>query len=125
MAVWAGGDDNDVFRSNGGDDTGGEDDLLPGLSDVNDMDTCDERYGSTEGVRAERRVWLTVVSPFPDVWQHVLLALLAADMALGGEHERNIIVGRVEDGRDLGAWRDQGLSIGRTAMSVSILGRKR
>ena len=40
VAVWASGDDTDVVRVlNGGDDAGGKNELLPGLANVDDVDT--------------------------------------------------------------------------------------
>src|SRR5262245_25509049 len=41
VSVWSGGDDADiVWVFDGCDYTGGEDDFLPGLSDVYDVNTC-------------------------------------------------------------------------------------
>jgi hypothetical protein len=43
VAVGAGGDGDDVVGVlDGGDDTGGEDDLFPGLANVNYVDACNK-----------------------------------------------------------------------------------
>lgn len=60
----------------------GEYDLLPGLADVEQVDTV-----STTRV---------------DVQSHLLVGILGADVGLGGEKERDVLLGGVESSRDLG-----------------------
>ena len=57
-------------------------DAVPGLADVEHVDT---------------------VGPgLPQVWLHVDLQVLAADVALGGEQHLDILGRGVEDGREVG-----------------------
>lgn len=43
MTVWSSRDDGNVVGVlDGGEDSGSEDELLPSLTDVEDVDTCDE-----------------------------------------------------------------------------------
>lgn len=83
LTVLATRDDTDVGRVlDGSKDTGSEDDLLPGLADVEKVDT----------------VRTTLV----DVRSHLLVGVLGADVSLGGEEEGDVLLGGVESSRDLG-----------------------
>jgi hypothetical protein len=62
---------------NGGDDTGSKDNLLPGLANVDNVDT---------------------VGPgLPQVRLHVYLEVLCAEVALSSEEHLNVLLGRGED----------------------------
>lgn len=83
VTVLATGDDTDVGGVlDGGEDTGGENDLLPGLADVEKVDT--------------------VSTTLVDVRSHLLVGVLGADVGLGGEEEGDVLLGGVESSRDLG-----------------------
>jgi len=78
VAVWAGGDDTDVVRVlDSGNDTGSENKLLPGLANVDDMDT--------------------VSSSLPNIGKHLLVAVLAANVGLRGQEELDLLIGCAED----------------------------
>ncbi len=63
-------------------DTSGENDLLPRLADVKEVNT--------------------VSTTLVDVRSHLLVGVLGADVGLGGEEERDVLLGGVESCRDLG-----------------------
>lgn len=66
----------------GGDDAGSQDNLLPGLANVDDIDA---------------------VGPgLPQVRLHVHLHVLAAEMGLGGEEHLNVLGRGVEHGGEVG-----------------------
>jgi hypothetical protein len=50
----------------------------------------------------EKRVWaqLTVNAALPDVGEHLLVAVLGADVALRREEHLDVLLGRGEDGRE-------------------------
>lgn len=67
---------------NGGDDARGQDNLLPGLANVQDVDT---------------------VGPgLPQVGLHVHLQVLGTEVALGSEEHLNVLLGGVEDRGEVG-----------------------
>jgi len=76
---------------NGDDDARGKDNLLPGLANVQDVDT---------------------VGPgLPQVWLHVNLEVLAAEMALSSQEHLNVLLGGVEDGGEVGRSHFDGLAL--------------
>ena len=76
---------------NGDNDTRGKDNLLPGLANVEDIDTV--RPG------------------LPQVRLHVHLEVLCAEMALGSEEHLNVLLGGVEDGGEVGRSHFDGLAL--------------
>jgi hypothetical protein len=73
----------------GGDDAGGQDNLLPGLANVQDVDT---------------------VGPgLPQVGLHVNLEVLGTEVALGSEEHLNVLLGGVEDGGEVGGGHFDGM----------------
>jgi hypothetical protein len=76
---------------NGNNDAGSEDNLLPGLANVDDIDT---------------------VGPgLPQVRLHVHLEVLCAEMALGSEEHLNVLLGGVEDRGEVGRSHLVGLAL--------------
>lgn len=99
VTVRSGGDDTDVVRVvDGREDSCGQDEFLPGLADVDDVDTCSESAGNSFNIGAElkgeRR--LTIRPSLPDVRLHRLVAVLSAEMALRREEELDVLLGRGE-----------------------------
>lgn len=80
LTVWSSRDGTDIlWVLNGGDDSSGENDLLPGLSNVDNVDS--------------------VLSSFEDVWSHLGVGVLGTDVGLSGqEHLDGLLVG-IERGR--------------------------
>ena len=82
LAVGTGRDDTDVGGVvNGGDDAGGEDNLLPGLADVDDVHT--------------------ILASLPEVRLHVNLEVLAAEVGLSSQEHLDVLAGGVEDGGEV------------------------
>lgn len=82
LAVGTGRDDANVGRVVDADnDAGGEDNLLPGLADVEDIDTID--------------------TGLPQVGLHVHLQVLATQVRLGSQEHLNVLAGGVENGRQV------------------------
>lgn len=98
VAVRAGGDDTDIVRVlDGGNDPGCEDEFLPGLANVENVDTWRVKgHARTRFSQATRLH--TVVSPLPDVRFHLLVAVLRAYVALRGQQELDLLIGGSEDG---------------------------
>lgn len=67
---------------NGDNDAGSQNNLLPGLTNVQDVDT--------------------VGSGLPQVWLHVHLEVLGSEMALGSEEHLDVLLSRVEDRGEVG-----------------------
>lgn len=75
----------------GDNDAGGQNNLLPGLANVQDVDT---------------------VGPgLPQVRLHVHLEVLATEVALGSEEHLNVLLGGVEDGGEVGRGHFDGLAL--------------
>lgn len=112
MAVGAGRDDADVVRVlDGRDDAGSENDLLPGLADVEDVDACARGRGGqlelsrVEGRRDEdapsERRFQTYGSIFFSTFL-VLQGREGARVRMELEEERRRGEGEGEDGPDVG-----------------------
>ena len=83
---------------NGSDDAGSQDNLLPGLANVQDVDT---------------------VGPgLPQVRLHVHLEVLCAEVALGSEEHLNVLLGGVEDGGEVGGSHFDGIGHDGSCLSV-------
>jgi len=78
VTVRSGGDDTNVAGIlNSSNDTGSQNNFLPGLANVNDVNT----------IRAT----------FPHVRLHMLFTILGSDVGLGREEELDILLGSFED----------------------------
>lgn len=83
VTVGTGRNDTNVFRILNGDDcTGSENDLFPGLADVDDVDT--------------------ILTALPNIAFHVGIAVTASKMALGREQHFDVFLGWVKD-----AWKSR------------------
>ncbi len=95
MAVGTGGDDTDVVGVLDSDDGAcGEDNFLPGLADIEDMDSCPDNEIFSE---ASPTGSLTVSPPLPDVGFHLLIAVFCANVALGSKEKLDLLLGRTQD----------------------------
>lgn len=75
----------------GGDDARSEHNLLPGLANVDDIDTVGARL--------------------PQVRLHVHLEVLGTEMRLGGKQHLDVLRRRVEDGWKVGGGHLEGLAV--------------
>jgi hypothetical protein len=88
---------------NGGDDARSEDNLLPGLANVQDVDT--------------------VGTGLPQVGLHVNLEVLRAEVALSSQEHLNVLLGGVEDGGEVGGSHFDGWALRRAVRSVKLCWR--
>lgn len=59
----------------------------------------ESQRNTSEPYCADRRqISLTVGPPLPDVGKHLLVAVLAANVRLGGEEKLDFLIGGTEDG---------------------------
>jgi len=91
LTVGTGRDDTDIGGVvDGSDDTGSQNDLLPGLANVDDVDT--------------------IGTGLPEVVLHVNLEVLGAEVALSSQEGLNVLAGSVEEGGQVGGSHLDGLS---------------
>jgi hypothetical protein len=89
-------DDNIRGVLDGGNDACREDKLLPGLADVNDVDTC-FTVNRTLTLKEMYSIYLrTVSTTLPNVRLHLLVAVLGSQMSLGREEELDVLIGGVQ-----------------------------
>jgi hypothetical protein len=90
--------DNDNIRGvlDGGDDASREDKFLPGLADVNDVDTCFTINGMLTLTVMYCIYLRTISATLPNVRLHLLVAVLGTQMSLGREEELDVLIGRVQ-----------------------------
>lgn len=99
VSVGAGRDNaNIVGVFDGSDDTSSEDELLPGLSNVQDVDTWIEYMSGKKWSIPSTEVVRTISTSLPNVGLHLLVTVFGTDVALGSEQELNLLLSRAQDG---------------------------